>query len=343
MGNRYGLFLALMCAGVAHAGGPPKPTSIAAAQATAKDNFLCRSIEPFYWEIGDATGTLISASVGLDSTGAPVLATTKMDVASASKWLYGTYVVQIRKSAANLTAQDINFLHQTSGYTNMGGLGHPAGTCPPSDSPDSINACLALINPTDDLPYNYQDPATVGFFDYDGGHFENHASLYTGIADLGVQALGPALSRQMGPGVRFIYTQPLLAGGINMTPATYALVLQHIVDGSLFMHDALGTSPVCTLASPTCKSLNSPVPFAWHYSIAHWVEDDAANHGDGAFSGAGGQGFYPWIEASKTYYGLIGRVKTGVGQQGQQSVRCGGLIRHAWDTGVQQKGPTPVG
>jgi hypothetical protein len=343
MNNRYGLLLALMCAGVAYGGSPPTATSVSAAQATAKDNVVCKSIEPFYWEIGDASGTLTSASVGVDSKGTPVLATTKMDVASASKWLYATYVVQIRKSAANLTAQDINFLHQTSGYTNMGGDGHPAGTCPPSDSPDSINACLVLINATDDLPYNYQDPATIGFFDYDAGHFENHASLYTGLGDLSVQALGPGISRQLGTGVKLVYSQPLLAGGINMTPATYALVLQHIVDGSLFMHDALGTSPVCTLASPTCTSLNSPVPFAWHYSIGHWVEDDPANNDDGAFSGTGGQGFYPWVEASKVYYGLVGRVKTAAGQQGQQSIKCGALVRRAWDTGVQQKGRTPVG
>jgi hypothetical protein len=100
--------------------------------------------------------------------------------------------------------------------------------------------------------------------------------------------------------------------------------------------------PVCTRQSDTCTALNSPIPEAWHYSLAHWVEDDPVSHGDGAFSAPGGQGFYPWVEASKAYYGVVARVVTGPQRQGFQSVQCGRLIRRAWDTGVQQKGRIPT-
>src|SRR5580692_6691743 len=128
----------LLLAGMAQAQVGPTPNSAAAATATAQDNELCTGIEPYYWEIGDATGPLLSASQGVDEHGNPVTASTSMDVASSAKWLYGIYLVQVRGSAANLTPTDINFLHMTSGYTNMGGSQHPAGTCPSSDSPDTV-------------------------------------------------------------------------------------------------------------------------------------------------------------------------------------------------------------
>jgi hypothetical protein len=59
-------------------------------------------------------------------------------------------------------------------------------------------------------------------------------------------------------------------------------------------------------------------------------------------SSAGLDGEYPWIDASKTYYGLVHRSDTtgaqAVGQsligQGYQSLMCGSLIRQAFLTGV---------
>jgi hypothetical protein len=332
----------LLVAGMAQAQVGPTPNSAAAATATAQDNDLCTGIEPYYWEIGDASGPLLSASQGVDENGDPVTATTSMDVASSAKWLYGIYLVQVRGSAANLTPTDINFLHMTSGYTNMGGSQHPAGTCPSSDSPDTVNTCLTLLNPVDDLPNNYQDPATTGFFDYDGGHIQNHGGLYSPIGNVVSNKLGAVISAKLGPGVKIIYSQPLLPGGVYTTPSQFGLVLSHIVSGILYMHDALGTSPVCTQSSDACAALNSPIPEAWHYSISHWIEDDPKYHGDGAFSAPGGQGFYPWVEASKNYYGLIGRATTGPNKQGFQSVQCGRLIRRAWDTGKQQTGRLPT-
>ncbi len=334
-------FVAACCfVSAAHAAAPT-PTSAAAAIATATQNRLCTGITPFYWEIGDATGTLVSGSEGVDGQGAAVTPGTMMNVSSSSKWLYGIYVAQIRGSLANLTPTDVNFLHMTSGYTNIGGDQNPAGTCPNADNPNTINVCLQQLNPVNHLPYSYQDPATVGIFDYDGGHMQNHAGLYSPLGDIANTALGAAVSRKLGDGVKFIYTQPLIPGAVYTNPGQYALVLKHIVDGTLVMRDVLGTFPVCTKTSATCNSLNSPIPEAWHYSIAHWVEDDPSTHGDGAFSGPGGQGFYPWVEASKQYYGMVARVATGPQRQGFQSVQCGRLIRRAWDTGIQQMGRLP--
>ena len=86
------------------------------------------------------------------------------------------------------------------------------------------------------------------------------------------------------------------------------------------------------------------IPEAWHYSIGHWVEDDPTTNGDGSFSSPGAYGYYPWIDPSKTYYGLVARsVPNGTGlSEGYQSAQCGRLLRAAWKTGVVQTGTIPA-
>jgi hypothetical protein len=84
----------------------------------------------------------------------------------------------------------------------------------------------------------------------------------------------------------------------------------------------------------------SPSPLAWHYSYGHWVEDEPGT-GDGAFSSPGKFGFYPWIDASKTYYGIVAREDLTPGGTIQtapyyQSALCGRAIRKALLTGVAQ-------
>lgn len=80
----------------------------------------------------------------------------------------------------------------------------------------------------------------------------------------------------------------------------------------------------------------APIPpgESWHYSIGHWVEDDPVV-GDGAFSSPGAFGFYPWIDATKSYYGILARNVSGAGSVGD-SVDCGRLIRKAWTTQTPQ-------
>ena len=315
----------------------------AAATTTASTNALCTAVAPFYWEIGDQSGAIVSGSVGTDTSNNPIVRTTKMSIASASKWLYGMYVVQIRGAASKLTSADQDFLHFTSGYTNMGS-DTKTSECPSTDNPDTVNTCLALVNTANNEPYSYKDPATVGKFDYDSGHLENHASQLGGIGDVLDGNLGDTIGKALGPTVTLLYTEPLIAGGVYTTAGDYATVLQRIVGGELAMHDALGIAPVCTAHSSSCNAVLSPIPEAWHYSMAHWVEDDATTGGDGAFSSAGAFGFYPWVEAGKTYYGVLARqVPTQAGHQnGYESAQCGRLIRRAFDTGVVQTGTLPM-
>jgi len=140
-------------------------------------------------------------------------------------------------------------------------------------------------------------------------------------------------------GITLTYRQPLLAGGIYASANDYSAILRALLGGQLYMHDALGTDAVCAWVGPGCNAVRSPQHVEkWHYSIGHWVEDDASLGDDGAFSSPGAFGFAPWIEANKKYYGVISRMATpGNGnQQGFASSQCGRELRAAWETGVQQ-------
>jgi hypothetical protein len=320
--------------------GAPTMTSATAAAATAENNAQCTPIQPFYWEIGNANSALASGSP-TPSGGSAVLSSSKFSIASASKWIYGMYVVQQRGGAANLTANDIKFLTFQSGYTYMGSDTSSAACTPPSSGADSINHCLTLPSSTSGEFFDSQNPQTIGVFDYDGGHEENHAGQFQPeINALDTSALGPAIASGLGvAGVTLRYNQPLLAGGIYGSADDYSPLLRAVLSGQLGMLNALGTHAVCAWSVGSgCNAAYSPVYTEhFHYSIAHWVEDDPTS-GDGAFSSPGAFGFYPWIEANKHFYGVISRAAPANGtiQNGLQSSLCGHEIRAAWESGQQQ-------
>ena len=320
--------------------GPPTSGSASAVTQTARNNADCTAVQPFYWEIGNGDAALATGS-STQAGGTPVTANTRMLIASASKWVYGMYVVQRRGGAANLTAADISFLNFTSGYTYMDTTTMSATCTAPPSGPNSINYCLTLPSSTPGKTFSSHDPSTDGLFYYNSGHEENHAGQFQPeINALDASDLGAAIAAGLGvDGVTLDYNQPLLAGGINATANDYARLLRAVVGGRLGMHDALGIHAVCAWSiGPGCDAVQSPaVSVQWHYSIAHWVEDDPAT-GDGAFSSPGAFGFYPWVEANRKYYGVIARFARGNGQiqEGLASGRCGRQLRAAWETGVAQ-------
>ena len=71
------------------------------------------------------------------------------------------------------------------------------------------------------------------------------------------------------------------------------------------------------------------------------VLEDDPDTGDGAYSSPGKAGFYPWIDSTKTYYGMVARYdtnSTGTATTAPfyMSVVCGEAIRKAFTTGVVQ-------
>lgn len=303
--------------------GPTLAQRVSAATATAQQGSgLCSDIRPYYWEIGDGTARLGSGSVNEAGNATTYTASTSMPIASASKWIYGAYVAERR--AGVLTPADIQFLSFRSGYTSF-----TVGGC---DNLETVGGC-ATRSPHADFT-----AANVGKFAYDGAHMQQHASLAAPGMNLGAYgnvALALEVRTVLGPEIGLTYTQPQLAGGVRSTASDYAIFLRKILNGQLRIASLLGTNSTCTNPMTCPTAINTPIVdgFDWNYSIGHWVEADPLRS-DGAFSSAGAFGFYPWIDSSKTYYGVVARFAAAGG--GNESAKCGALIRKAWMTGVVQ-------
>jgi hypothetical protein len=294
----------------------------AAAQQAASSSADCTAAAPFYWEIGDQNQALASGS-----NGSTYSADTVMVIASASKWLYGAYVAE--KRAGVLTPTDAQYLTFQSGYTQF-------SDCAKGDS---VHSCAVSGS------NGNQVAANVGKFYYSGGHMEQHADQLMGLGSLTNSGLASEVKTTLGLNAgmfQFLYSQPQLAGGVDTTASVYGQFLRKVLAGGLKMHDLLDADAVCT--NPTvCPSQAVSTPFPLNetpqYSIGHWIED--TTNSDGAYSSAGAYGFYPWIDASKHWYGLVARVSAGgvsstntFEKPAVQSVYCGRRIRSAWLTGA---------
>jgi hypothetical protein len=301
-----------------------------AANATAQNNALCTGISAYTWQIGDASGQLASGTGG---SGTPPTADTSMLIASASKWFWGAYMVQLRQG--QLTTADITALTMNSGYTSLK-YSDCIKLLPANQNAETVLDCFnAGSNSTHSAQYD-------GKFFYNGGHFQKYAAVDMGLGGDNNASLLSAVALQIGQDIPFSYNSPQLAAGAQTTANGYAIFLRKILNNQLKIHDLLGADAVCTNPGTCATAAYSPVndpssPInteSWHYSLAHWVEDDPAV-GDGAYSSTGAFGFYPWIDQGKTTYGVLARYSTGA-QAYTESLRCGRLIRKAWFSGQQQ-------
>lgn len=300
----------------------PAPTEaqrIAAATSTATSTSNgCAAIQPFYWEVGDKTAAKAGGSVDPGgASAATYAATTSMDIESASAWLYAAYVLQ--KTSGELGLSDIKYFTQQSGYS-------------------AFTACLPSQSVAECAGYQQNgthDASTDSRFHFGPGHLQAHATSAMGLGSNATGPLAAEMQSQLGADIGLSYSLPQLANGAATTPADYARFLRKVLDGTLVVGPSLGTSRVCTNPATCATARSSPLPstMSWHYSIGHWVEDDA--NGDGSFSNVGAYGFYPWINKTKTVYGLVARQSAATGA-GVQSASCGALIRKAWTTGTAQ-------
>lgn len=302
------------------AAGPTDAQRVAAATTTADNNPNCAAsvLGPFYWEVGDSDGVRVAGTVGV----AAPAATTMMSIASASKWLYSSYVVE----RVGVRSSDVPFLNFTSGYSMFG-----TPLCP---SDVTVEGCL--------VGRDGRDPGTIGKFFYDSGHMQHHAAFVMNLGSFDNAALTAELGRTLG-NFGFIYTQPQLAGGVAATASGYGAFLRKVLRNELAIAGVLGTHAVCTNPNTCTTAVSEPAPDteSRHYSLGHWVEDDPAV-GDGAFSSAGAFGFYPWIDRTKTYYGVLAREQVLESEAGYHSAQCGRMIRQAWVTGVATTNTTPT-
>ncbi len=284
---------------------------VAAAKATATGSQSCQAIGDFYWEVGDGRGAIVSGSVG-DSYSA----NKSIKIASASKFVWGAYVVEKLGKSGRLDSGVVEALTMRSGATAFNPI-----ACLLTRS---VEACLRVRSNSETTP------GDVGRFSYGGGH-DQRLAVELGLGRFNGQELTREVRTYIGNDVDLSYARPQPAGGMEGTPAGYATFLRKIINGDLKMRDYLGSNAVCTLPGRCPTALKSPVKEAWHYSLNHWVEDDPQT-GDGSFSSPGLEGFYPWISADKKTYGIVAR-ETLRGNAYWASVLCGRDIRRAYMTG----------
>ena len=351
----------------------PLAQRIAAAQTAASSSTACDAIRSgvngdngFYWEIGDANGIVQDAASGLSASGSVNPAgdtsvnytrSSTLAIASASKWLYGAFVAETQavQVAGTWRIPDayVPFLNFTSGYDNMIDACSAGATGLPDPT---VGNCLARPGATAGSTNGTRRAGDAGHFDYNSGHMEvfhgggdaSIAGVMNGAGDDTAALANRVMAAFATHGVSMSlsYFTPVLAGGAVTTPQGYANFLQGMLRASdplimsaLLQPSASDPTAVCTNRfDPSCSSaLSSPIEGveSWHYATAHWIEDDPSN-GDGAYSSPGAYGFYPWIDASKQYYGIVARqnvVNTPTSIRDStyyKSVLCGHVIRSAF-------------
>lgn len=285
--------------------------------AIALENPACKAIQPFYWEIGDKDRSLFSGTRGTDAPRAH----TVMPIASASKWIFAAYVVQKRKG--QLLPADIKALTMQAGYTSL-----KPGRCvrwrEARRNTQTVAECFSARNNEEHTPQHENK------FFYNGGHFQYLAINALGLADYTNAALANEITSTLGLPLTLSFGSPLLSGGMTTSAVDYALFLRALLDGRLLLGAQLGTHAVCTQPTVCAAAVYTPIPatMQWQYGLGHWIESDPRT-GDGAFSSAGAFGFYPWIDASKRYYGVIARDEKSKGS-GASSADCGRHLRRAF-------------
>lgn len=301
-----------------------------AVQQTASQADSCTSIQPFYWEIGDKSALRSSGTVGGETPNGD----TSMLIASASKWVFAAYVLQERQGV--LTDEERLALTMRAGYDQL-----RYGSCVKANAQNqaelSVQECFAMAHTLGGGRNDEYTSTAYQKFAYNGGHFQWLAAEKLGLGAQDNAGLAHKLATTLGNGFAFSFASPQPAAGMQTTAHEYGKFLRQILNQELKLYAALGTEPVCTNPNTCQSAVSSPIPSteSWHYSLGHWVEDDALT-GDGAFSSPGAFGFYPWLDASKTYYGILARF-----QQPNlfgdtvafESVQCGRKLRQAWLTG----------
>ncbi|MCP3101110.1 hypothetical protein LZ198_19735 [Myxococcus sp. K15C18031901] len=316
----------------------PSSRSVEAATETAASTQnICREVRPFYWEMGTAEGKVVGVSVGLL---APT-ATRPMNVASASKWLYGAYVAQVLDGQLRVDV-DVPFLTFISTTPRL--AAGRSSECRKGRS--TVHGC----NLSGDIlgPLGLYLPRSPKQFVYQPGHLEAHADYAMGLGAATVRELEEALEGRLH--VDLSFTSVNVAGGVRMAPGEYAKFLRGLMTGSLKLGGLLGTSSVCATAA--CGNTGDSPWFLEepaHYSLAHWVEPDEGPEWSGGFSSAGLLGFYPWISKDRSTYLVVAsehllgavtqRVSTPLDETPSgRAVLCGRLIKKAYFTGQPQSG-----
>jgi|GEM_PF-1402793 len=307
----------------------------AAAKKTAGGT-LCKSQQPYYWEIGNTEKIEINGSLGVadNRTGRTLGPRQQNMVGSAGAFLASALLIEKAfEKQSRLTAEQIDLLRMRSPYTapDSAGCTHAL----------TIKSCFGNMGGYRKTAAGKKYP-----FYFGAGHLQKLA-MDLGFGDTFASQLREAFIDIFGRNNYYgaFYSTSRLFDGMRITPEGYARFLRDTMSGKNKMSHLLGSHAACAYAAGDCKNdvafTAAPADKRWRYSLGHWVETDDTR-GHGAFSAFSRDGYYVWITADKQHYGLIAplrpdmRTKNAAEGLAIDTVDCGRAIREAFRSGIEQ-------
>ncbi|AEI67108.1 hypothetical protein [Corallococcus macrosporus] len=292
-----------------------------AALDTAHNAASCTSLGSFYWEIGTGAGPLYGFSKG-----SGVTATTTMPLASASKWLYAAAYVQ-SKGYERLTADEKRQLNFTSGF---------------------IDEKLSLCNAEGTSVFNCYGPSFMdvsyrpleeGRFFYNNGHMQRLALVDMPLRrGTGLASVTDWLNPLLGTTFPEADSDVAVAAGFTGSAAQYRVFLMKLINNEYALSAKLTVDAVPAWSGGPDVSYTPWGAGEAYYGLGHWIEGEGSG---GAWtltghSSPGAFGFYPWVNATRTQYMLLARVRLLGRDDGEKSRACAQAVRAAYATGVAQ-------
>jgi hypothetical protein len=307
----------------------------AAAKKTAAGR-LCRSLQPFYWEIGTTQKIEVNGSFGQADprTGMPLGPRQQNLVGSAGAFLASAFLIeQALEKQQKLTAAQIDLLRLRSPHTA------PDGT--DCTHALTVKSCFGNMGGARKM----ESGKTYPFY-FGAGHMQRLA-MDLGLGDTFASHLREnfidVFGRENYYGVSYVSAR--LFDGMRITPEGYARFLRDTMAGRNKMSGLLGSHTVCAYDAGDCAAdvafTAAPADKRWRYSLGHWVETDETR-GRNSFSAFSREGYYVWISADKKHYGLVAPLrpermtKNAARDLGIDTIDCGRAIREAFYTGIEQ-------
>ena len=331
--RRIGLPLTLalgLLASVAHAA-PPVSEAFKTIDRTTRAAFEKQGISGMGLSIYDAHGTRVFEQMYGDFS-----PDRRIPIASASKLVAGLTILRLvhqqRLSLESTTGQVLGWQGPQGAITLKQLLSFTSGL-PPRDA-CTLRPGITLAECVNSLSKLKLAAPPGTRFDYGNTHLSVAGRMAEVVTGKSWDAIfASELRAPLGIGAQAVFytwprrpegtTNPLLAGGLQMTMNEYAKVLEFEYHrgeyrGQRLIADALFTAQA-TEPYPDAVIGDTPVGrigLEYHYGLANWLEcappavDCPVQSSPGAF------GFTPWVDRTGGYYAILGMDIGGIRRTG---------------------------
>ena len=260
----------------------------------------------------------------------------RIPIASASKLVAGLTILRLidqgRLSLDSTTGQVLGWKGPQGAITLKQLLSFTSGL-PPRDA-CTLRPGITLAECVNSLSKLKLVAAPGTRFDYGNTHLHVAARMAEVVTGKTWDAVfASELRAPLGIGAQAVFytwprrpegtTNPLIAGGLQMTMNEYAKVLEleyhrGVYRGQRLIGDALFTAQA-TEPYPNAVIGDTPVGrigLEYHYGLANWLECPPPAVDCPVQSSPGAFGFTPWVDRAGGYYAILGMDVGGIGRTG---------------------------